>query len=55
VISRDLGEDIARNNRLWQTMPLDGRIATRQRWASDGWHVCPHDHCPPWDCRKTNP
>lgn len=54
-ISRDLGEDIRRNNEVWEGMSAPQRSHTKTAWRLAGWNVCAHRGCPPWDCRITNP
>ena len=48
----DLGRTIAQNEAAWRNTSPAERRAIRAGWAEAGWKVCPHDDCPPWDCRR---
>lgn len=47
----NLADEIARRDDLWDRGLVD-RPATRAAHQAAGWTTCPHDHCPPWNCRE---
>lgn len=56
--SRQLAEYVTDENAaaradIWRTLPYAERDALVARFQAAGWTCCPHDLCPPNDCRET--
>lgn len=45
----------ARRAAHWANLPVADRESQLAAFQAAGWTCCPHDLCPPNDCRETYP